>query len=636
MTELPAATLLEKIATARRLGLTNVGRALVHRRKLSNGWYETRSPIREFREMAVLQGLQPLHASITPASLESLVSEAEDILKGKVRLFGYHWVETGSPPDWHRNYFSTSPSLDPRRHWSQIPDLDASKGDIKAVWELSRFDWLLVFARAFAATHDSRFLAAANGWLADWQRQNPPNAGPNWRCGQETSLRALTALTALHLTGDWMSPTSAWIEFFERHLERVHLTTDYARTQQNNHAISEAVALFVVGSWLAVQRPRNVHAKAWADQGREMLEMDTRHLFLSDGTFSQYSVNYHRLALDLLAHTEIWRRRLTLAPFSDEFLAAARAATRWMDAMVDPATGGSPNLGANDGALVLRLSQADYRDFRPALGLAVAVFCGRRLPLAGSEQETLAWLGQEHLSEAVSPEEAPARSFPLGGFVVLGPNENNLRAVIRAPRHRFRPSHADPLHVDLWWNGHNVLRDGGSYSYAAGPTDYEYFRGIQSHNTIEIDGMEPMPVISKFLFGSWIDIPSFSSVATSGDATSWSGEYRARGQATHRREVTLAGSRLIVRDRLSGVQEGAIARWRLTPNWNWEQTANGCVAQHALIEVAGREVEEAVLRLGWESLYYFEKTPLPVLEIKLRRATPHVTLTTSFTFMNGV
>jgi len=41
-------------------------------------------------------------------------------------------------------------------------------------------------------------------------------------------------------------------------------------------------------------------------------------------------------------------------------------------------------------------------------------------------------------------------------------------ALLRYPRFRFRPSHADVLHVDLWVDAVNVLRDGGTFSYHRG------------------------------------------------------------------------------------------------------------------------------------------------------------------------
>ena len=40
-------------------------------------------------------------------------------------------------------------------------------------------------------------------------------------------------------------------------------------------------------------------------------------------------------------------------------------------------------------------------------------------------------------------------------------------AMLRYPRFRYRPGHADALHLDLWLGDRNILRDGGTYSYNA-------------------------------------------------------------------------------------------------------------------------------------------------------------------------
>ena len=41
----------------------------------------------------------------------------------------------------------------------------------------------------------------------------------------------------------------------------------------------------------------------------------------------------------------------------------------WLFQMVDPVTGYGPNLGANDGTLLFKLSSAAYRDYRPSVQL---------------------------------------------------------------------------------------------------------------------------------------------------------------------------------------------------------------------------------------------------------------------------
>ena len=60
------------------------------------------------------------------------------------------------------------------------------------------------------------------------------------------------------------------------------------------------------------------------------------------------------------------------------------------------------------------------------------------------------------------------------------------------------------MHVDLWLGGTNVLRDGGSYSYNISNEITKYYNGVSSHNSIQFDDRDQMPVLGRFLFGSWL------------------------------------------------------------------------------------------------------------------------------------
>ena len=54
--------------------------------------------------------------------------------------------------------------------------------------------------------------------------------------------------------------------------------------------------------------------------GRKLLEDRARKLICNDGTFSQYSIVYHRLMIDTYCFAETWRLRHKLSPFSDTLL----------------------------------------------------------------------------------------------------------------------------------------------------------------------------------------------------------------------------------------------------------------------------------------------------------------------------
>ena len=74
--------------------------------------------------------------------------------------------------------------------------------DIKRCWELSRWGWAPLLARAWRLSGDTRYLDGLNAWSRSWCQANPVNGGSNWLCGQEASIRLLHALQAWKLSDD--------------------------------------------------------------------------------------------------------------------------------------------------------------------------------------------------------------------------------------------------------------------------------------------------------------------------------------------------------------------------------------------------------------------------------------------------
>jgi hypothetical protein len=531
-----------------------------------------------------------------------------------LRYFG--WKEfaapPGQPPDWLLNPFTQRRFAHSDQPWHRLPDFDPEVGDIKCIWELSRWDWILRFAQQYRHSGDASHLARLNGWLQDWQAKNPPYLGPNWKCGQETSIRVMRLALAALILDQIANPAAGLLDLVRLHLRRIEPTVSYATAQDNNHGTSEAVALFVGGNWLAALG--DAEGRRWEERGRRWLEERVARLIEPDGSFSQYSVNYHRLVLDTLGVAEVWRRKAGLSGFSERLRERACAAARWLHAVTDPFTGDAPNMGANDGASLLPLTDADYRDYRPSVQLAMSLFAGQRAyPDDGKWNLPLHWLGIK-LPDQTAPRPG-SRQFNDGGYAVL--RRGTGMALMRYPRFRFRPSHADALHVDLWKDGINLLRDGGSYSYA----DVErmaYFSGTASHNTVQFDDRDQMPRVGRFLFGDWLEIERLEPLREEADAVLFGASYRDGEDAHHRRSISLADDGLTVKDHIDGFLHKAVLRWRLMPDsWHLEgrSVSNG---KHALHIDATMPIARIELATGLESRYYMQKTELPVLEVEVR------------------
>lgn len=528
-------------------------------------------------------------------------------------LFGAYRVPIGSePPAWTIDPLSNVPACDPEPDelapWWRIADF--ASGDVKRIWELSRFDWAMAFAQR-ARNGDQASLDRLNRWVEDWARRNPPYRGPNWKCAQEASLRLLhMSVTALVL-GQERSMTAPLLAFVEAHVRRIVPTLSYARAQDNNHATSEAAALFVAGVWLQISG--KAEGAALAKRGRSLIERSVAKLFAEDGSFSQYSLNYHRVALDTLSIIELWRRRSGELPFSARFNKRAIAATDWLRLMVDPDGGDAPNLGANDGANLLPLTDAPYRDYRPSVQLATVLFRASRAYPAGRWDDGLTWLGVETHDALV---ELPRSAIlDKGGYAVL--RHGTAMVLLRYARFSFRPSQADVMHVDLWVDGENLLRDAGSYSYNTDPQWIEYFGGVEGHNTIQFDGEPQMPRLSRFLLGDWLKTEQCCTPATS-EGQAFQASYRHGRGWQHAREIHL-GTGLNVVDEIAGFRRNATLRWRLRPGaWRLDgsRVTDG---QHHLEVKADIPFEEIRLVHGHESLHYLEKSVVPVLEVTIGR-----------------
>mgnify|MGYP001270274681 CR=1 FL=1 len=593
-----------------RLGIGNVARVLAYRTLL-------RMHVHPVLKLVATLPPGPYFAMLSGrAAPAGLV--ASQAWRDSGLWFSAHSFFLDGPPDWHANPFRLGVRAESEARWDSIPDFISELGDIKAVWEGSRFGWAIPIAQR-AALGETSELGRLNKWLEDWARNNPAYYGVNWKCGQEASIRVMHLAAAALILGVHRTPLPALRELIAAHLARIAPTIGYAIGQANNHGTSEAAALFIGGSWVGGREGAN-----WAATGRRWLEDRARRLIGSDGTFSQYSPIYHRVMLDTYALAEIWRRSLNLPVFSDILHERLRAATVWLQAMMIEESGDVPNIGANDGSRLLPLTDTDYRDFRPSLQLAATLFLGARIVDApGPWDQPLYWFGVDRPNSTLPP----PRSVTLddGGFHIL--RIGTAMAVLRYPRFRFRPSQADALHLDLWSGGRNILRDAGSFSYAS--EEGAWFTGTSAHNTAEFDGRDQMPRLGRFLFGAWLKAYGVASVREDGRrSVAAAAGYRDAWRAHHHRQVTLRSDGLECTDRLGGNARKAVLRWRLAPG-HWR--LSGSVLTDGKVSLCVCADRPLALRLTQapDSRYYFQREDVPVLEVE---ATLPATLTTHVEF----
>ncbi|MCG3178510.1 MAG: hypothetical protein BIFFINMI_00838 [Phycisphaerae bacterium] len=638
--------------TARGLGWDNLPRRLVHELRKRSGRLRRRLDPRRFDDAAYRRdtGLTPGQSRSlwsqragrmlplpTPTMLErvaggrewqaAVTDVCEQALAGDYPFFSNWTGRLGWPPD-----FNLDPVHDihwpTNEHWTRTARSGPPRDDIKLVWEPSRFTLAFHLARTYVRDGSERWAEAFWRMFDAWVEQNPPMLTVAWGCGQEMTFRLMAMLFAASATLESPAATDDRLDALSRlawqTANSVEATIDYARSQENNHALSEAAGLWTVGL-LFPEFPR---ARKWRDAGQQVLAAESARQIYADGSFVQNSLNYHRVMMDDLAWCcALGRRNGQLLDGVEHRLAAA---TDWLGEMIDPASGRVPNYGANDGANVLPLSVCDYLDYRPTLQAAHGLLHGCRRLAAGPWDEKMLWLcGRESLSAPVkSPPRSAAWSAPDGGYYVLrGPRS---WAMTRCHTFRDRPGQPDMLHVDLWIDGVNVLRDGGSYSYQAPPPWKQYFKSTAAQNTVEVGGVDQMVHGPGFLWFQWTRSRLAKFAASPDDgAGDFEGEHdgyrRLRPGVLHRRAVARRGEFWIVVDDLLGAGRTELAlRWRLAEG-NWRQMERnawsadlpgvGPIRVAVAAEAEGRLLagQESPGPEGWESLYYGRKQPAPTV-----------------------
>lgn len=561
----------------------------------------------------------------------ALKERADEVVNGILTWFWYHRLDAtegreGSSPNWFRNPFTGSVLSEAaqQKHWTELGDFDLNTGDIKILWEPSRFYWLVDLARAYRAFGDDTYLETMNSRLEDWSAQNPLNVGPNWKCGQENSIRILNLVQAADILKQDMTAEPPLCKLINQHLKRVAGNLRYAVAQDNNHGTSEAAGLIVGAAFLRAnsdQPETKKQCEAWLKKGRRLLEERVDHLIAEDGSFSQHSVNYHRMLLDTLTITERYRQHCKLEMFSDEFYKKYRSSTDWLEQVIDTYSGRAPNLGHNDGSRLLNTHSCDYMDYRPTVQAARAVTDGVLRFNDGPWNEPLYWFGPD--KKDLNRKLIKSRTDKFDGQYLLI-NKGDIHGLLRLPGFRFRPAQNDLFHLDLWIAGKNIACDAGTYSYS--DPEGEQFASVERHNTVQVGDFEPMPKIGRFLHAHWVQRTANEVLRTKEGVTFWEGKMQDyRGNRYHR-EITASVKGVKVRDRIDTPGESGTLRWHLPMKMNDVRLKQNSIElpECRIVFSAGALVK---LKRSERSLYYLQKEEVTCVEVELK---PRETVMTFF------
>ncbi len=559
---------------------------LLKRRFSTNPEYQEFISKADWQDLSVKFFDLNLDPKIPKSELANLQSRVSAFHQNRLTFFSAKEYEV---QDWLTNP-TTGYRYDATRHWTEIPDFSAEAGDIKYVWEKSRFAFLYDLMRYdfhFQEDQSETVFGEIDSWIA----KNPVNRGPNWRCSQEISLRVLNWTAALHFYKN--SPALIPERFARimhsiyRQMQHVAAHIQFARVAvRNNHALTETLTLYVVG----LLYPFFPESERWKANGKRWFEQEIAYQIYEDGTFLQFSMNYHRVAVQLLTLA------LQIAHRNGERWAnvvydRARKSLHFLRVCQDAATGWLPNYGNNDGALFFPLTESHFRDFRPQLAALEKV-------LSYSPQTTVG--KQATVSDGTY-------AFPQSGYYVL--RDMATLTCIRCGQYKDRPFQADNLHLDIWVDGKNILRDAGSYLYNTDERWTRYFAGTASHNTVMLGDHDQMRKGPRFIWYDWI------KKSDAGWRVNEEGDFVFEGQFTGFKQI---GKDIVHRRRVT--KRAGASTWLVE---DWLENAPPELPMHQIWHPSEGFFEKCTLKTfdekdreikpieteGWYSEKYGEKAP---------------------------
>ncbi len=533
-----------------------------------------------------------VNALQSTAAAKNIVALADQVVRHRFPVLGLE-IDTGPEIQWRRDYINNKETG--TDYFRKIPYLDASiAGDHKLIWELNRHQHLVLLAQAHRLTNRREYLEEIDKQLDSWRRANPVQRGINWASALEVAFRALSWMWVDHLVGRSLARRDQLLHGL--YLHALHLDANLSvYFSPNTHLLGEAVALHALGKMFRVE--------AWERTGVRIVGEEMRRQVRADGSHFEQSTYYHVYALDMFLFHAI----LTQKPDDDR--RSLEKMALYLEALIGPSRT-LPFIGDDDGG----------RFFHPygprdRFARATLTACGRFLnhpEWMGTEDELAAWwLGPAASTGDANPKINSAR-FADSGIVVMSTGETHCM-IDAGPFGPFRGghSHADTLSIVARTNGHDLLIDPGTYSYAGDSPWRDRFRGTAAHNTVRIGGLDQAAPAGPF---GWKHPPQVEIRQWHSDpeADFLDASCAYRGYRHRRRVFFLKPELLFILDTIEGPRIEAEQFWHFGAPV--ERRSPACFSMGGagmlILDGDASELSEGG-EFGWKSAAYGVKDPAP-------------------------
>ena len=424
---------------------------------------------------------------------DNIVKEADEICLHNFDLLGSGTMNLGKKINWHCD-FKSGHCWNPKTFYLDIKYGDNKGVDVKAPWELSRFQHFSALGQAYYVTKNEKYAKEFIYEVEDWIDNNPFLYGVNWKCTMDVSIRACNWIMGFYFFKDSPEMSEEFLKKFiisliqhgkyiENNLERSFF--GFA----SNHYLADIAGMIHVGMFM-----KDLDCgKGWLKFGIGQLIQEMKNQVYSDGCDCEASTYYHRLVLELFFFSTLLvvindenfngvnHKEITEKIFGGEYYKKLYKMFEAVSLLLKP-NGQMPQIGDNDNGRLYIFQNDDVRNV----------------------EYILKW-GDLFFNDSFFLDNRDAllsHHFPVAGWYVMR-NNKDYCLVSCGPNGQEGNgghSHNDKLSLELYVGEKDVIVDPGCYVYTPYPEERNKFRSTLFHNTVSIDGEEQNSFTKSNLF----------------------------------------------------------------------------------------------------------------------------------------
>jgi len=374
--------------------------------------------------------------------------------------------------------------------------------DIKMVWELSRFQYMIPLALAFYKTGEEKYFKKWQELILDWIEKNPVYFGPNWINSMEVAIRACNWIFSWEvirmrllrrpdkigtsrndkeagvIANKVKQSLSGFLEKFlgslVEHGKFIYKNLEYAPIR-SNHYLSNIVGLVYLGMMF----PEFKRSKKWLKKGLKGLEQEMKFQVYNDGVDYELSIFYHRYVTELF----LWAGRLC-KQLSPQFWEKLKKMVEFSK-YYTKSNGLAPQIGDADDAR-LHIVWGDFYNWDKQNHFALIKL------YEYLEKEDCFADARNDIEDACDD----SKSFSHSGFYIMRDKDFYLITGRNKCCYGKGGSHVhnDILSFELSMFGNDFIVDPGTYVYTSDFKARNRFRSTRAHNTVMIDNQEQNPI----------------------------------------------------------------------------------------------------------------------------------------------